>query len=85
MFHVLIKILGITNFQGVKIDSDNFIYALFTAIKGVCICKVFLIYGHFFCLKCTNVHENVHVLVMTNHVLCYNFPCVNVCELQICH
>ena len=44
MFQVLIKILRITNFHGVKIDSDNFIYTLLTAISSVCTCKVFLVY-----------------------------------------
>ena len=43
-FQTLIKILQITNFQGVNIDSDNFIYTLLTAITSVCMCKLFLIY-----------------------------------------
>ena len=35
MIQVLIKILQITNFPGVKTDSDNFVYTLFTAITSV--------------------------------------------------
>ena len=26
-----------------------------------------------------------HVQIMKNHVFCYTFSCVNVCELQMCH
>ena len=26
-----------------------------------------------------------HVQIMKNHVFCYNFSCMNVCELRICH
>ena len=44
IFEALIKILQMTNFQGVNIDSDNFIYPQFAAIASVCICKVFLLY-----------------------------------------
>ena len=44
IFQFLIEILQFTNFQGVNIDSDNFIYTLFTAITSVCMCKVFLIH-----------------------------------------
>ena len=37
-------------------------------------------YGHIFFI--------VHVLTCTNyenHIFCYNFSCVNVCEIRICH
>ena len=44
IFQALIKILQMTNFQGVNIDSDNFIYSQFAAIASACICKVFLLY-----------------------------------------
>ena len=47
IFQVLIKILQITNFQGVNNDSNNFIYTLFIAIANVCVCKIFLIYVKF--------------------------------------
>ena len=43
IFQVLIKILQMTNFQGVNIDGHNFIYPQFAAITSVCICKVFLL------------------------------------------
>ena len=26
-----------------------------------------------------------HVQIMKNQVFCHNFPCVNVCEIRICH
>ena len=35
MFQFLIKILQITNFHEVNIDSDNFIYTLFAEIASV--------------------------------------------------
>ena len=44
IFQLLIKILRITNFQGVNIDSDIFICTLFIGITSVCMCKTFLIY-----------------------------------------
>ena len=44
IFQVLIKIPQITNFQGVNIDSDIFIYTLVTAITGACMRKIFLTY-----------------------------------------
>ena len=37
MFQILYKILQTTNFQGVNIDSDNFIYTIFASITSVCI------------------------------------------------
>ena len=44
IIQILIKIIQISNFWRVTIDSDNFIYTLFIAITSVSICKVFLIY-----------------------------------------
>ena len=42
IFQDSIKILQINNFQGVNIDSYNFIYKLFRAITSACMCKVFV-------------------------------------------
>ena len=47
IFQVLIKILQITNFQGVNNDNNNFIYTLFIAVANVYVCKIFLIYIKF--------------------------------------
>ena len=40
MFQILYKILQTTNFQGVNIDSDNFIYTIKTLFLAVVIAHV---------------------------------------------
>ena len=44
ILQALIEILQITNLHGVNIDSDIFIYTLFTAITSAFMCKILLIY-----------------------------------------
>ena len=71
MFQVLIKILQINNFQAVNIESDRFIYTLFTAPTSVCnsVCYITVNFRKKLhsCQAITHFFTNYQVTEFTNY------------------
>ena len=76
------SVLVMYNFLSNQKDSTvAFIFeVIFTIALTLLWAIIWSLYGHFFLL-----YIFCHIQIMKNDVFCYNFSCVNVCVLKICH